>query len=408
MLQTDLDNLPRAIWWEHDATSGRAQLMLVDQTRLPLVGDVLACNTLEGVELAVKSLAVRGAPALGVTAAYACALWSVNEHPDDAGVDDYLAQLATVVEQISAWRPTAINLQWGARQVLDFARNNDKSLPALKAAVVTFAQELAAADEAANRALGALGATLLNSKSRVLTYCNTGSLATSFFGTALGVIFSAFNQGKIEHVWVSETRPANQGARLTTYELLCAGIPHALIADNTAASLLAKGLVDAVLVGADRICANGDSANKIGTLNLAVLAKHYGVPFYVCAPSTTIDMALASGEQVPIEQRDPRELAGFTATGTILPTDAQGTAALDALTAQGARELKFKEGHQLTLERKGGAYALDAWFRTTPPQAQIYNPAFDVTPAVLITAIVTEIDIYRPNAKGNYEFSEIF
>jgi methylthioribose-1-phosphate isomerase len=163
-----------------------------------------------------------------------------------------------------------------------------------------------------------------------------------------------------------------------------------------AASVMAQGQVDAVLVGADRICANGDTANKIGTLGLAVLAKHYAIPFYVCAPTSTIDRSLSDGSKIPIEQRDPRELMGCTVSGVITPDDETSAKAFDALTAQGSRAIALKGGHQMQLSRKGGAYSFDAWFATTPPQAPVYNPAFDVTPANLITSIITEDGIYRP------------
>jgi methylthioribose-1-phosphate isomerase len=178
------------------------------------------------------------------------------------------------------------------------------------------------------------------------------------------------------------------------------GVPNALICDNMAATVMAKGWVDAVLVGADRIAANGDTANKIGTLQLAILARHYGIPFFVCAPTSTIDSALPDGSQIIIEQRDAREVEGFTAAGIILPADDASTRALDALTATGERELKLKSGHQMLLARKGGGYSFDAWFRSTPPSVQSYNPAFDVTPAALITAIITDQGIWYPNSSS--------
>jgi methylthioribose-1-phosphate isomerase len=175
------------------------------------------------------------------------------------------------------------------------------------------------------------------------------------------------------------------------------GIPCALIADNMAASVMAQGWVDAILVGADRICRNGDTANKIGTLGLAILAHHYAIPFYVCAPESTIDRSLADGAQIPIEQRDSRELTGFTASALIMPNDAVTAQAFDLLTASGSRALTFNAGHQAVIDRKGGAYSLDGWFRTTPPQVEVYNPAFDVTPARLITSIITEKGVYKPD-----------
>ena len=401
-MPVNLSNLPRSIWWDTDPVDGVAGVYLIDQTRLPLQGDVLCCRTLEGVRTAVESLALRGAPALGVGAAMAVALWSENESKATSA-EEWLAGIDLAAQRIAEARPTAVNLAWGAKRVRDVAHDlirENVSLSKAKEAIVELAKQMAADDEAINRAIGANGAPLLMPKSRVLTHCNAGSLATAFFGTALGVIYTAFDQGRIDHVWSCETRPLNQGARLTTWELMCAGIPCTLIADDMAASVMAQGWVDAILVGADRICANGDTANKVGTLGLAILAQHFAIPFYVCAPTSTIDRSLADGSQIPIEQRDPRELAGFTATGIITPQDALSTSALDMLTSEGSRELAFKAGHQMIVERKGGAYAFDAWFRTTPPGVDVYNPAFDVTPARLITSIITEQGVYKPGNLG--------
>ncbi|MDR0350514.1 MAG: S-methyl-5-thioribose-1-phosphate isomerase [Coriobacteriales bacterium] len=398
----DLTRIPRTVWLDTDAKDGVWGIYLIDQTRLPLRGDVLCCRTLEGIETAIKSLALRGAPALGVGAAMAVALFGVNESRDQ-GVEEWLAELDAAAERIGQARPTAVNLAWGARRARDFAHEvveGGRGLAEAKQELINFARQMAEADEAANRAIGAHGAALLMPSSRVLTHCNAGSLGTAYFGTALGVIYTAFEQGKIEQVWSCETRPLNQGARLTVWELMRAGLPCALIADSMAASVMAQGMVDAILVGADRICANGDVANKIGTLGLAVLAKHYAIPFYVCAPSSTIDRGLSDGSAIPIEQRDPRELAGFTASGLIVPEDETTVQALDALSAQGNRVLGFKEGHRVEIGRKGGAYSFDGWFQTTPSHLPIYNPAFDVTPASLITSIVTEEGVHKPDRLG--------
>jgi methylthioribose-1-phosphate isomerase len=398
-VSVDFSQLPRTIWWEVDASDGIAGVYLIDQTRLPLRGDVLCCRTLEGVETAVKTLALRGAPALGVGAAMAVALWSENESVANS-VDEWLAGIDKAAKRIGEARPTAVNLVWGAecaRVCAHEAVARGSSLAEARQALVACAQQMAAEDETINRAIGANGAPLIAPGSRVLTHCNAGSLATSWFGTALGVIYTAFEQGKIEGVWSCETRPLNQGARLTMWELMRVGVPCALIADSMAASVMAQGWVDAILVGADRICANGDTANKIGTLSLALLAQHYAIPFYVCAPTSTIDRALADGSQVPIEQRDPRELTGFTTSGIITPDDAASAQAFDLLTANGPRAITFKDGHQMMLERKGGAYSFDGWFQTTPTQTTVYNPAFDVTPARLITSIITEHGVHKPD-----------
>jgi methylthioribose-1-phosphate isomerase len=209
-------------------------------------------------------------------------------------------------------------------------------------------------------------------------------------------IFTAHEQGKIAHVWVDETRPVNQGGRLTAWELRMAGVPSALIADNMAAFVMGRGLVDAIIVGADRIAANGDTANKIGTYGLAVLAKHHNIPFYVAAPTSTVDLTIGSGEQIVIEQRDPRELEGFTVSGTFEPESPEATRAFDQLTAGGAYNMNLGKGHEMTIDRKGGGYSFDAWLRMTPPGVQVFNPAFDITPGRLVTAFITERGVITP------------
>jgi len=265
------------------------------------------------------------------------------------------------------------------------------------------ALNMMAEDEERNRKLGEYGAELLGENSKILTHCNAGSLATAFFGTALGVIFTAHEQGKIEHVWVDETRPVNQGGRLTAWELRVAGVPSALIADNMAASIMKAGWVDAVIVGADRICANGDTANKIGTYGLAVLAKEHGIPFYVAAPSSTVDLTIDDGSQITIEERDPRELEGFTVSGFFEPDSADAARAFDLLTKEGSYQVPLTKGHEMVIDRKGGAYSFDAWFKMTPPGVEIFNPAFDVTPGEYITAFITERGVIRP--QPDYEMT---
>ncbi|MDR2196987.1 MAG: S-methyl-5-thioribose-1-phosphate isomerase [Coriobacteriales bacterium] len=406
-MPADLANLPRTIWWDVDAKDKVPGVYLIDQTRLPLTGDILCCRTLEGLEIAVKTLAVRGAPALGVAAAMGVALWSENEFSGTT-VEEWLSGVDAAAARIGTARPTAVNLAWGAEQARQCARAAAAAaaaapgdapgagLQAARQALVAFARQMAADDEATCRAIGAAGRAILPKDARILTHCNAGSLGTAYFGTVGGVIYTGFDAGLVSHVWVDETRPLNQGGRLTAWEMLCAGIPSTLIADNMAASVMARGLVDLVLVGADRICVNGDTANKIGTLGVAILARHYHIPFYVCAPFSTIDPELPEGSGIPIEQRDPRELEGCIVSGTILPDDAASSQAFDLLTAQGLRHLQLKGGHQMSLERKGAAYAFDAWFKMTPAHVQVYNPAFDVTPAGLITGIVTERGVFAP------------
>ena len=259
----------------------------------------------------------------------------------------YRAALERTAEEIACARPTAVNLRWAVERVLGRARvalDGGAAPAAVADALFAEAKRMEAEDEAANRAIGAHGAALLRQGNRVLTHCNAGSLATAFYGTALGVVYAAAEQGKIERVYADETRPVGQGARLTSWELARAGVPCTLVCDNMAASLMAKGEVDAVIVGADRIAANGDAANKIGTYGVAVLARHHGIPFYVAAPTSTIDPAIADGSGIPIEERDASE---------VLPVAIEG---------------------------------VDVW-----------NPAFDVTPAGLITRIVTERGAFEPD-----------
>jgi methylthioribose-1-phosphate isomerase len=386
-----LDNIPRTIWWED------GKVRMIDQNRLPLVGDVLECDTAEGVCWAVKTLAVRGAPALGVAAALALALWAQNETDDIETVDDFLIGLDEVIEYVVASRPTAVNLAWGAHRMRKLAHQNaDLSLDELKDLMVQEAENMIAEDEARNRKIGEFGASLLKEESRILTHCNAGSLATAYFGTALGVIFTAHEQGKIAHVWVDETRPVLQGARLTAWELLQAEIPCALITDNMAGWVMQQGAVDAIIVGADRIAANGDVANKIGTYSLAVLAKHHDIPFYVAAPSSTVDLLIGSGEEISIEQRPAEEVLGTSWSAQFEPPNPDAAKLLDKLTEEGAFDFHLGRGHQLMLTRRGAAYQFDGWARTAPTNVPVYNPAFDVTPNELVTAIILETGIVQP------------
>ena len=385
-----ISDIPRTIWWED------GKVVLIDQSRLPLVGDLLACNTYEGVCTAITGMAVRGAPALGVAAVLAMALWAATEGAEIEDHEAFVTRLDEVAGEITATRPTAVNLFWGAERMKRLVRDNaDMPLGELRELMVQEALAVQAEDEERNRAIGAHGAELLEEGSLVLTHCNAGSLATAYYGTALGVIFSAAEQGKIAGVWVDETRPVLQGARLTAWELRTAGITHRLITDNMAASIMRRGLVHAVIVGADRIAANGDVANKIGTYGLAVLAKEHGIPFYVAAPTSTVDLTLASGDDIVIEERDPREVTGFTVSGVIEPHSPQESSALDTLTKSGSYALGMLKGHQLEITRKGGGFQFDGWFRIAPPNVDVYNPAFDVTPAEYVTAIVTERGVSR-------------
>lgn len=380
-----VSDLPRTIWWEDD------KVQMVDQTRLPLQGDILVCNNYEGLIIAIQSLAVRGAPALGVAGGMGVALWSQTDGQHIEDSEEYFSQLARVSDELAAARPTAVNLSWGVRRVQAVAEaNRDKSAEEIHELLLAEALHMAEEDEAINRQIGANGAALFTKPTRFLTHCNAGSLATAFYGTALGVIFSTHEAGNVEHVWVDETRPVNQGGRLTAWELLMAGVPSALICDNMAASVMHNGWVDAVVVGADRICANGDTANKIGTYGLAVLCKEHGIPFYIAAPASTFDLTLESGTEIEIEERDPREIEGVTVSGMFDPSSPAVAAAFDKLTSAGPCELPMTKGHYMQITRKGGGFSFDAWFKTTPTNVSCYNPAFDVTPARYITGFITE------------------
>lgn len=315
---------------------------LLEQTLLPREEVWLRCETPEKVADAIYRLAIRGAPAIGVAAAYGLAL-AVAGSSDPAGCE---ARFAAAAELLGKTRPTAVNLRWAIdRGRARFAASADEAPEARAADLLAWAEQMHRDDVAANLRMGEFGATLFEPGDRVLTHCNTGSLATAGYGTALGVIQSAWRQGKVSKVWVDETRPLLQGARLTAWELKRLGIPHTLATDSSAATLLSLGLVERVIVGADRIASNGDAANKIGTYPLAVLAARHGVPFYVAAPLSTIDRMLADGAGIPIEQRRGEEV-----------TEVFGTS-------------------------------------IAPEGTEAINFAFDVTPAELIRAIVTDVGV---------------
>lgn len=348
-IELHLERLPRTIAFEwHE---GAARFAYIDQRLLP--GELAQVETSDWRQVisAIQGLAVRGAPAIGVAGAAALALWAA-EHGDEAADEAYGAGLSQAAEAIASARPTAVNLRWGVDQAKDVAvalLDQGASTADVARALAGVTQDLIAQDEATNRAIGAHGAALLAPGSRVLTHCNAGSLATAFYGTALGVVYAAAEQGRVERVYADETRPVGQGARLTVWELARAGVPVTLQCDDMAASTMAQGLVDAVIVGADRIARNGDAANKIGTCGLAIMARYFGIPFYVAAPFSTIDGSIADGSGIAIEQRDPSE---------VLPVPIAGV--------------------------------------------DVINPAFDVTPASLITAIVTEKGVIAPKDLGSW------
>ena len=320
--------------------------MLLDQTLLPVQEIEKPCASWPEVADAIRTLVVRGAPAIGVAAAFGVAL-AARASPA-TNFEGLLADLEDAVKGLGATRPTAVNLFWALDRMRRVAAAND-SLPLaeLRQRLVVEAQSILDEDVAGNRALGAHGAALVPEGARILTHCNAGALATAGYGTAGGVIRAAHERGRLALVWVDETRPVMQGSRLTAWEMAKEGIPHRLIADVTAASVMKRGDVDLVVTGADRIARNGDTANKIGTYGVAVLARHHAIPFYVAAPLSTIDPAVATGAAIVIEERDPAEVRGVA-------------------------------GRQ-----------------TAPAESPIYNPAFDVTPAELITAIITERGVFR-------------
>jgi len=321
----------RPILWTGDA------LQLLDQRKLPFVVEHVACSSSDEVAAAIHALTVRGAPAIGIAAAWGVVLAARGVQADDGA--QALQKLEPALQRLNASRPTAVNLAWALarmRRVLAAAGADWREVLAAEA------EAIASEDLAANRHMGELGAGLIEAGSGVLTHCNTGSLATAGFGTALGVIRAGMAQQRIARVFAGETRPWLQGARLTVWELQQDGIDATLIADSAASHLMKTGAVQWVVVGADRICANGDTANKIGTYQLAIAARHHGVKFMVVAPSSTVDMDTADGSQIEIEQRDPGELFGVGGSRTV----AEGIAA--------------------------------------------WNPVFDVTPGELIDAIVTE------------------
>lgn len=330
----------RPIRWTGDA------LELLDQRKLPFVVEYLRCETSDQVAAAIHALAVRGAPAIGIAAAWGVVLAARDSAAADAG--RAAADLEPALQRLNAARPTAVNLAWAlARMRGALARAGVD----WRAALEREAEAIDREDLAANRRMGVLGAALIEPESGVLTHCNTGSLATAGFGTALGVIRAGVAQGRIDAVFAGETRPWLQGARLTVWELQQDGIEATLIADAAASHLMKTGKVHWVVVGADRICANGDVANKIGTYQLAIAAQHHGVKFMVVAPASTVDMGTMSGDLIQIEERDAGELHGIGGSRTV----AEGIAA--------------------------------------------WNPVFDVTPHGLIDAIVTERGVIeRPDA----------
>lgn len=333
----------RTVWWEAD------HLCLIDQRLLPSEEVIVRCASAEDVARAIRTMQVRGAPAIGCAAAYGMALVAARAVADHADSSELLERLTAAKSLLDSQRPTAVNLSWATERVLAGARRLSASSPAaLSEYVLNEAHAILAEDLAMCYAIGRHGAALIPDAGRVLTHCNAGGLATAGYGTALAPIRTASEQGRPVHVFVDETRPFLQGARLTAWELQRDRIPLTLITDNMAGYFMRRGDIDCVIVGADRIVANGDVANKIGTYSLAVLARAHHIPFYVAAPTSTIDLSLENGDAIPIEQRDSNEV-------TML-----------------------------------------AGRRIAPEGVIAAHPAFDVTPAALVTAIITERGVVYP------------
>ena len=330
-----------SICWDVD------KIKLLDQRKLPREEIYLDIRDYREVIEAIKTLAIRGAPAIGVAAAMGAALGALEIHTDDTG--EFLKRFEAICKEIAAARPTAVNLFWALDRVQRLAQAHaSEPVPALKDYLVIEAQAMLKEDETINRRMGQAGQVVITEGMRVLTHCNTGALATGAYGTALGVLRAAWEAGKRFSVWVDETRPLLQGARLTTWELGKLGIPYTLIPDGAAATLMHQRRVDLVILGADRIAANGDTANKIGTYSVAVLAYHHGIPFYVAAPISTVDFAIPDGSHIPVEERAGEEVTHL-------------------------------------------------WGEPVAPAgAQALNLAFDVTPSDMISGIITEKGVLKP------------
>lgn len=331
------------ILWQDDS------VVLIDQTRIPAEYRLVKIDRLEDMADAIKTMMVRGAPAIGVAAAYGMYLGAREIETDNKSI--FLEKLAEFGQQLGQTRPTAVNLFWAIDRMLKTAQATEGTVAEIKHILLETAKTINQEDIQTCQAIGDKGLEVLPpnpEKLRILTHCNAGALATAGYGTALGVIRSAWQAERLARVYADETRPRLQGAKLTAWECVQEGIPVTVITDNMAAHCMKKGMIDAVIVGADRIAANGDTANKIGTYSVALAAKAHQIPFFVAAPLATIDFKLATGASIPIEERDAAEV--YQVGETVL----------------------------------------------TPPGVDFYNPAFDVTPAELITKIITEYGAVNP------------
>lgn len=325
------------------------KVRLLDQSRLPEQVTFVDCSDHRTVASAIRELKVRGAPAIGVTAAMGVALGA--QHATETSYETFRKEVTAICDHLAATRPTAVNLFWAIeRMKAKLAAWSGQPIVEIKRLLIEESQRILDEDIAMNKAIGRHGAELIKDRQTVLTHCNAGALATAGYGTALGVVRAAWEQGKKIHVLADETRPVLQGARLTAWELMQDNIPVTLITDNMAGTMMRQGRVQLCVVGADRIAANGDVANKIGTYSVAVLAKAHGIPFYVAAPHSTIDLSTPSGDQIPIEQRASDEVTSVFGSPPIAPAG-----------------------------------------------VEVLNPAFDITPADYITAIITERGIFKPS-----------
>jgi len=343
-----VEPVPKSVAWTEEGA-----LRLLDQTRLPQEEVYIDCKDVDTVCEAIRVLRVRGAPAIGIAAAYGLLL-PFRDAPNLRDTYEFLADLDRRAECLVETRPTAVNLAWAINRMCARAHAGEEpDVPALYRRLLSEARDIHAEDAAACRAIADAGLPLIASHPRLLTHCNAGSLAVSELGTALAPIYAAHRNGVQVHVFVDETRPLLQGARLTAWELSRAGVPMTLITDNMAAHLMSRKQIDAVIVGADRVAANGDVANKIGTLGLAVLCQYFGLPFYVACPWSTIDLKIDHGSMIPIEQRSALEVSHI-------------------------RDVSI-----------------------APNGVDVANPAFDVTPADLVTAIITERGIIEAPCKEN-------
>lgn len=346
-MSNGIDTAIQSIEWRED------HVRILDQTYLPgreVYSDI--CDVGRMWE-AIKKLRIRGAPAIGIAAAYGMYL-GIRDLPENA-FESFIIEVNRVAEYLEGARPTAVNLKWATDRVKSTIRaHRNKEISQIKEIVLQTAKTIHDEDKRVCKKIGENGVELIPKNAQILTHCNTGSLATGQYGTALSAIFYAHEQGKHPFVWVDETRPLMQGSRLTAWELMNADIPMKIIIDSGAGSLMQRGEVDLIIVGADRVAANGDTANKIGTYPLAVLAHENKIPFYVAAPLSTIDMDLANGDDIPVEERDQEEILNYSDS------------------------------------------------RVAPKKAEAYNPAFDITPHSYINAVVTEKGIIEPPFDENF------